>query len=342
MLKVLNPALYRRLKQVFGKIKIYCAGQAATFETDRNGNVQLTHWGECYAVNCPFCNDSKHHLWFSYCWGTTRHGQRWYPAYCYRRQCLESRESRRILYDLVTKEAPLPTRLVEQQEAKPAPEANTAAITEFLNACLPCNELKPHHPAFQYLQNRGYDPSYLWEKYQLRVCDDPQSHCFARIVIPIYNASLQPIGWTARAYLEHIEPKYIHNPGFKSSNAFYGINYAIQHQDYVIIVEGPFDVFRLAPAVNDRVMATFGKTISQQKIQFLENHWQYVFVLFDADAVTEGRAYASRISNGYALQPPPGAGDPGSFNQQHIEAIAVKLAQFLQKMDSAVSAPLRS
>jgi hypothetical protein len=100
----LNPKLYSLLQQRFGDVKVSHAGETAkgSYRTDPitgriKHEVDKTHRGEQYSVNCPFCPDTRHRLSFNYRWGVyddVTDSYNYHLFHCYNEDC-EKTYSRR-------------------------------------------------------------------------------------------------------------------------------------------------------------------------------------------------------------------------------------------------------
>lgn len=331
-----NIYLYDKLVNIFGLVRIHNEGVEPVIK-QVNGTLKLKNWGECYAVNCPFCGDSKQHLWISHLWGMYLgpDTKRFYPAVCYRRNCISIKHNRDLFYRLLTGQIDLKMlgvdpQVVIRQEKLIIKAATRASLREkpeeLLNRFPPITDLSVHHPAVKYLQQRRYDHIELGEKFGLRVCDDPNHPMFARILIPVYNDTGQIFSWTARSYLESVKPKYYHHSGISINATLYNIQHACKHQDFVVAVEGPFDVFRLHDKLEGRVVGCFGKKISEEQARILGTFWKKVFILFDSDATQEGQRYACRIPNGYPIACKDGK-DPDDYAEHEITDLMETIRQ---------------
>ncbi len=109
-----------------------------------------------------------------------------------------------------------------------------------------------------------------------------------RLIFPIFDAAGHVVGFGGRA-LGRDEPKYL-NSGetsiFSKGRLLYGLNWArsaIRTQDRVIVVEGFFDVLRLASAGIATVVAPLGTALTDTQAALLRRATPNVFLLYDGD-----------------------------------------------------------
>jgi DNA primase len=100
-------------------------------------------------------------------------------------------------------------------------------------------------------------------------------------------------------------------PGMKKTQLLYNFDHAKQHP-YVVVVEGVTDVWAFGP----EAVALFGKTIAQPQADLIAQTWQKVYVILDADAITDAQAVHAalrgRVPEVIVVQLPKNQ-DPGSL-----------------------------
>lgn len=328
-LDVLNQKLYVRLRRLFGTLRCFNQKQPVQYVVS-DKKIKMLHWGECYAVNCPFCDDTKQHLWISHVWGEQLNGRYVYPGCCYRRNCLSLKENFNKLVKIINGELgisdvkPINFKLTFASELYV--DQGIASVSNksqdhssYINQFPLITEINRKHPAIQFVYERKVDPAFLAKLFDCRVCDDPTKREFARLLFPVYHPikTQQCIGYTARSYL-NLKPKYLHSRGSKLSETFFNIQHAAKKEDFVIAVEGPFDVFRLFQEFEGRVVGCFGKSISRQQAEILNSQWNKVIVLFDGDAKESAQKAIQQLKRGYLYEIPDEECDPGSFTENDL------------------------
>lgn len=174
-------------------------------------------------------------------------------------------------------------------------------------------------PAEYYL-NRGYSEDIL-NKYDIGFCHNPKKEMYNRVVAPIYDDHHEYlIGCTGRSIFEKcthcscyhdqnnscpdkekrwLYPKWKHSSNFKSQNTLYNYWYAkdfISKLGYVIVVEGPGNVWRLEENNIHNSVAIFGSSMSdRQKIILDSSGAMTIIVLTDNDDA--GRQAAEQIKS---------------------------------------------
>lgn len=109
-----------------------------------------------------------------------------------------------------------------------------------------------------------------------------------RIIFPITNYNQRVIGFGSRAIEEDIA-KYINSSDsiiYKKSSSLYGLNVAlpfIRKEDFVILVEGNFDLLSLHQYGIKNVVATLGTALTDGQIKLLKRFTRNITVAFDSD-----------------------------------------------------------
>lgn len=112
-----------------------------------------------------------------------------------------------------------------------------------------------------------------------------------RVVIPIYDISGNPIGFSCRKIKEEtFGPKYINSPEtvlFKKSQVLFGLSFSrkkIAKEQKALIVEGQFDALRLIEAGFDFTVAGQGTAFGEIHVKELLNLGvKNVYLAFDGD-----------------------------------------------------------
>src|SRR3990167_4427785 len=292
----LNSKLYRLLdERMGGVVNVVNKGEAASYTEatsldTRRPYLRWMHRGEQYVTRCPYCADHSGHLYFSHLYGTySVHVQ---PdlfdlVKCFRSDCLQDYDHRHRLADRVFIRLSAEHR---RNEMKILPGRVSADNGRCLHPVphpgrlLSLVTLSADHPARQYIQNRGFDLVELDTVWGVRYAVEPCSYpaVEGRIVIPIMMDGIM-VGWQARCVGEFTHagsPKYLTMPGLPKRLVLYNYDRA-KNQPFVVIAEGPSDVWRLGSCG----VALLGKTISEQQIRLIHKHWgdKVVIVLLDSD-----------------------------------------------------------
>lgn len=107
---------------------------------------------------------------------------------------------------------------------------------------------------------------------------------FDRVTIPIQNMAGQLVGFVGRTCIGD-DQKYMVYPPLLPSQHVYGLDRTIGHKGYVIIAEGPWDVWYLhQTAPNLRAVAVMTSRIQDAQIDQLVKAHKYYVILFDADS----------------------------------------------------------
>jgi len=157
---------------------------------------------------------------------------------------------------------------------------------------LPGESLEKYHR--KYLISRGFDPDYIERKYQVRGTGLAGEYRL-RIIIPIIFHG-QVVSFTSRDITEKQKIRYktlsversVMNPKY----VLYNLDNC--KKDWVAVVEGPFDVWRMG----DNFVAGLGTQLTDQQLRLLTTYKKVVF-LFDSEPDAQKRAekYASAIGS---------------------------------------------
>lgn len=251
----LNPTLYRRLRKVFGSVKVANEGEAMKAKVgvglDDKPMLLFSHRGEQYRISCPYCNDTTHRLYISHMYGKRDNSGRQlnFLALCFNEGCMAREENRIDLEDALNA-----IDLAEAEVKQGVVVSAEAEERDWPGQCYLVNTLKKSHKAVVYLKSRGFDPDVLAKRFQVSYC--MESHWFLardRLIFPVFEYGKLK-GWQARYIGElpwkdkekkkDLPPKYFSCPNshFRSRCIF---NFdAMKQWQTGVIVEGPTDVFR--------------------------------------------------------------------------------------------------
>lgn len=183
---------------------------------------------------------------------------------------------------------------------------------------------------YKKLLKLGFDESHILDsgiftRNQGRI----QDRFSKRLVIPLIDPNKKTIGFAGRTLEKEADvAKYINSPEseiYRKSSFLFGLNIAsrhIQKQDYIIIVEGYFDLISLNGINVYNVVATCGTALTKEHIRLLRQYTKNIFLCFDGDSAGRSAIYKaarSLIPAGFNIYviPIPNNEDPDSFAQKN-------------------------
>lgn len=110
-----------------------------------------------------------------------------------------------------------------------------------------------------------------------------------RLMFPIFDFKDRIVGFGGRALDDEILPKYLNtgeNPVFNKGHLLYGFNWArepIKEKNFVILVEGYFDVLKLHCNGIENCVAPMGTSLTGAQLQFLRRFTDKMLLVFDSD-----------------------------------------------------------
>jgi hypothetical protein len=359
--------LFDRLRHLAsdGCVLVANAGEAMTamWSRDARGYPSLivSHWGETYRINCPFCRDTRRRLWIPYQFGQVLNSGRIANSYgvCFNEDCLRDPEHREWLSEQllgVTNAAAM-----RDKYAAPQIDRDRGAITAFRltptdwpGPCQRITELPGDHPAVQYFAGqRRFDGPTCFE-YELRYCHDVVDYAHHRpaigqVLVPIRYCGVM-YGWQGRTPSNVRRDKYYTCPGMPKRFLLYNYDYA-RHCDFVVVVEGWTDVLRLAQARGlnrpgldknrNAGVALLGKRMSEHQRNLLTSTWyeKPIIICLDPDAWEQSEMAIRMIANGrnplVRIVLPEGW-DPADYDPEPIWDIILS-----QSRDAGVSLPIQ-
>jgi DNA primase len=137
-----------------------------------------------------------------------------------------------------------------------------------------------------YLLSRHFNPTELINKYNIQgggYYGDWKN----RIIIPIYLGG-KLISWTSRTIIKDREPRYkflsneesVINPKL----CFHNIDNC--SNNYVVLLEGPMDVFRFG---NDSICG-FGIDLTRTQLMYLSDRFKKIYIIFDNQRLAQKKA----------------------------------------------------
>jgi len=144
-----------------------------------------------------------------------------------------------------------------------------------------------------------------------------------RVIFPIFDVRSNIVAFGGRA-LDDSPPKYMNSPEtdvYVKGKHLYGLNFSleqIKQKDYVIIVEGYFDLIIPYQHGIDNIVATLGTALTLEQIRLIKRFTTNVIILFDPDEAGEAaslRGLDLLISEGLSVKIAtlPKGFDPDSY-----------------------------
>jgi hypothetical protein len=203
-------------------------------------------------------------------------------------------------------------------------------VSKGKNIELPGNEIVKSSKAWNYLLSRNFNPEYLIKQYKIK--DGGLSGYWNfRIIIPVFlngqiatyqGRSLYSKKKCSELDILRYNTLNIQDSVMDAKHIFYGLDDC--KNDWVVLVEGPFDRWRLGP---NNVLSSLGTSTSQEQINLLAKRYKKVIFLFDNEIEAQSRArkYGSELSSlGVEVEifNPEFEHDPGDYTE--IETKQVK------------------
>ena len=223
-------------------------------------------------VQCPYCSDKSNHGGFSkngyvfMCWRCGKH-----PVI----QTLAKVTglTTKQIFELKEKY----NTLIDEEEEKIVYHNETIEV--------PGSELLPQH--IRYLEDRGFNPQYLINKYDLRGTLATGDIYAYRVITPIYYnhriVSYQGRDFTGKQNIRYAtckpENEIIHHKKIL-------FNLDNSKQESVIVMEGVYDVFRFG----DNSIATMGTSYTKEQLALLAKRYKRVYTMFDPEVDAQNRA----------------------------------------------------
>jgi DNA primase len=128
-----------------------------------------------------------------------------------------------------------------------------------------------------------------------------------RLIIPIWDARGNVVGFGARALAPEATPKYLNSPQsdiFDKSALLYGLSHArrsIRESETAVIVEGYMDVIQAHQAGFTNVVAEMGTALTEQQLRLLSRYANRLVLALDPDtagqmATERGREVIEQVS----------------------------------------------
>jgi DNA primase len=145
-----------------------------------------------------------------------------------------------------------------------------------------------------------------------------------RMMFPFFNLSGKIIGFGGRKMREEDQPKYLNSPEsqvYYKSRTLYGLHQAIQsirEEDFIVLVEGYFDLLRLVDSGLKNVVASSGTALSEDQARIMGRYSKNIFIAYDGDeagiraAIRNARIIENQDMQAHIV-PIPAGDDPDTF-----------------------------
>lgn len=282
-----------------------------SIDVSYEGKSVTAGWINC---QCPFCDDHSDHLGFNIrknyfnCWKCGYHS----------------------IFDVIKKFTnDNPKEIIKKYDIKYRVIKKDKIIDtkhEIKKIKLPGGDLSINHK--KYLTLRGFDPEMLIEKYKLQGTNNIGNYC-QRIIIPIFYKK-KIVSFQGRDITGINKLRYKacnkQNEIIHHKHILYNLDNC--KNNFVIVVEGVFDVFRFG----DNCCCTFGKSYTKKQLLLLQKY-NHIFILFDNDMA--GQKASKKLAND--LQAFPNINiynitcnsDPGDMTQTEAQKILNEIKLFL-------------
>jgi DNA primase len=201
-----------------------------------------------------------------------------------------------------------------------------------------------------HMANLGWDPDRLLQAGLLvkrEEEDEPRPRFRDRLMFSILDVSSRFVGFGGRL-MGPGEPKYLNSAEsevFHKGQTLYGLHKAraaIRKEERAILVEGYFDVVRMAGAGIEPVVAPLGTSLTEGQAELLRRSAKTVFIAYDSDAPGQKatfRAADNLLAQGVAVRvvTMPEGDDPDTFVRAHgRDAMEKLLAGALDVFDRKI------
>ncbi len=165
--------------------------------------------------------------------------------------------------------------------------------------------------------------------------EEPRPRFRDRLMFPILDASGHHVGFGGRL-LAQGEPKYVNSSEsavFSKGRLLYnysGARHAIRRASRAVLVEGYFDVIRMADAGLEEVVAPMGTSLTDDQADLLARSTSSVFLLYDSDAPGQKASFRAAevlLARGLSVRMVtlPDGDDPDTFVSANGRAAMEKL-----------------
>ncbi len=210
--------------------------------------------------------------------------------------------------------------------------------------------LRGHLTALGFSDERQMEAGVLTKREDI---DEPRPRFRGRLIFPIYDAAGRVAGFGGRI-LGPGEPKYLNSAetvAFTKGKLLYGLSWArnaIRRAERVLLVEGYFDLVRLAAAGIEEVVAPLGTALTPEQADLIARQSKNVFLLYDSDRAglkATFRAGDALLRSGASVRVVslPEGEDPDTFVRTHgSEALERQISQSMDVFERKIQLLQRS
>lgn len=303
---VLNPHLYRALRNRFGSVRV-TNDNAVREERPIGGEMRVVERGEHYQVCCPFCDDDKHRLSFSYQYMRSTiaaPGLKTQLVNCYNEGCEEVYE-KPFIDDMAQRVRSVKAGSLLDPLPDVERRTNKRRTLRLPRGVKDVRHLSESHPAREFLRQKypGLPERYLLT-FGLLWClrDDPfYTKSGGRVIFPIHGEDGQLVAWQGRTIEDQL-PRWYSPPGFSKEQLF---NFwSVPEAQTPIVAEG----IPAAVACGPDAVPIYGLSTTTMVIEMFAQRWRSVILALDPDAyVPDNR--------------------PGGKGKVHFEILAQRFAE---------------
>ena len=266
-------------------------------------------------VNCPFCTDSDFHL------GIPLHDPK--IVNCWRCGKHSLFETIKELLHCTGGEA---YRILEKYETGISPYELVKKRKQASTLVLPpgTGPLNDNHK--RYLIKRGFDLEQLVQEWDI-LGTGPLGPYKHRIIIPIHHEG-RLVSYTGRDITERSDTRYKTCESGKEvrshKHCLYGLD-KVQGNNWVLVVEGPTDVWRIGPGT----VATFGITWVKEQVLLL-SRFKMASILYDPEPYAQEQALKLAVELNWLgvdteIIQQHGASDPGDMTNEDVKDLKRRL-----------------
>lgn len=268
-------------------------------------------------VNCPFCADSDFHL------GIPLHDPK--IVNCWRCGKHSLFETIKEILHCSSGEA---YRILEKYETNTTPYEPVKKRKQASALLLPprTGPLNDNHR--RYLIKRGFDPDQLVREWGI-LGTGPLGSYKHRIIIPIYHEGVL-VSYTGRDITERSDTRYKTCESDKEvrshKHCLYGLD-KVKGDDWVLVVEGPTDVWRMGTGT----VATLGITWTKEQVLLL-SRFKMVSILYDPEPHAQEQAMKLAVELNWLgvdteiIQQQKGD-DPGDMTNEDVKDLKRRLVR---------------
>jgi hypothetical protein len=206
-------------------------------------------------------------------------------------------------------------------------------VSKGKNIELPGGPIGENSKGSKYLMERFFDPIYLVNNYSIAWGGIAGDYSF-RIIIPIFYQN-KLVSFQARSIYSKEKCKELDILRYKNypielskiniKHILYNLDNCLE--DWIVVVEGVFDCWRLGPK---NIAATMGTSMSQQQIHLLASRYKKAIFLFDNEKQAQDRAkkYGEQLSAlGVEVEifNPEFEHDPGDYTKEEEKIVRQEL-----------------